>query len=389
MSTLNYYFDRRSVKADGTSPVKLSVNTRTGNFLVPTGICVSPNEWNASQRIIVKHPQRAHLNAYLSDMMVRSDNALLDEQRKCAHTLAKAQMKAVLLDVWRGTPPDDSVSSFFGRFANDRKRSPRTRELYAITWHKIRAYLGAEAAERLLFGEVTVPWLRNFEAWLTADCPSANARAIHLRNLRAVFNEAIDEEVTTHYPFRKFTIRREPTRKRALTIEQLRWLKECPKKKWQQKYVDIFFLMFYLLGINAIDLLTAKASQVVDGRLEYTRAKTGTLYSVKIEPEAQEIIERYRGKKHLLQFGDEQKNYKNWVARMNRCLASLIPGCTTYWARHSVATIAASLDIPLDTIARMLGHSDPSRKITLVYVDFDQEKVDVANRRVIDYLIPQ
>ena len=139
------------------------------------------------------------------------------------------------------------------------------------------------------------------------------------------------------------------------------------------------------MGINAIDLLTAKPSQVVDGRLEYKRAKTGTLYSIKLEPEALEIIERYRGKKYLLNFCDRYKNYKDFMAKLNNCLDSLIPGCTSYYARHSVATIAAELDIPLDTIARMLGHTDPSRRITLVYVDFDQSKVDDANRKVIDY----
>ena len=72
--------------------------------------------------------------------------------------------------------------------------------------------------------------------------------------------------------------------------------------------------------------------------------------------------------------------------KLNKCLKDLIPGCTSYYARHTVASIAAEIDIPMDTIARMLGHNDSTKKITLIYVDFDQKKVDKANRKIINYI---
>ena len=66
-------------------------------------------------------------------------------------------------------------------------------------------------------------------------------------------------------------------------------------------------------------------------------------------------------------------------------LRSMIPGLTTYWARHTWATIAASLDIPRDTIAHALGHG--GNTVTDIYIDFDQKKVDDANRRVLDWVL--
>lgn len=134
-----------------------------------------------------------------------------------------------------------------------------------------------------------------------------NAYAIHLRNIRAVFNWAIDEEYTSNYPFRKFKIQSEVTRKRSLTVEQLRTLRDYPCEDYQVRYRDMFMLMFYLIGINAADLFLAKPDQVVNGRLEYKRAKTGRLYSVLIQPEAQEIINKYRGKKYLINIMDEYR----------------------------------------------------------------------------------
>jgi integrase len=59
---------------------------------------------------------------------------------------------------------------------------------------------------------------------------------------------------------------------------------------------------------------------------------------------------------------------------------------TSYWARHTWATIASQLDIPKDVISRALGHSF-GVKTTDIYIKFDDTKIDEANRRVIDYVL--
>jgi integrase len=61
------------------------------------------------------------------------------------------------------------------------------------------------------------------------------------------------------------------------------------------------------------------------------------------------------------------------------------PKLSTYWARHTWATIAAELDIPKETIAAGLGHNIGS-PITSIYIDFNMKKVDEANRKIIDYI---
>lgn len=388
MATLNYYLDKRSKRLDGTSPLKVTVNTKEGNFLLSTGIYLEPAQWNSSLHLISKHPQKAFLNSHLTNMKVQAEQLLLTEQQKAGKALTKLQIKMHLETLFCGTKKKEvgAVESIFNQFIHDKTKSQRTNEIYDATWTKIKNYVGSDYSS-LSFEDIDLKWLRSFNTWLIPQCPTANARAIHFRNIRAVFNVAIDDEITTNYPFRKFKIEHEKTRKRSLAVQQIQELLSMPLKKWQHKYVDCFMLMFYLLGINGIDLLTAKPDQVIDGRLEYKRAKTGTLYSVKLEPEALEIINRYKGKKLLLNFCDNRKSYRTFMDKMNKCLKKLIPGCTSYYARHSVASIAAELDIPVDTIARMLGHTDPTRRITLVYVDFNQKKVDDANRKVIDYVI--
>lgn len=386
MATLNYYLDKRSVKKDGTHPLKLSINTKENSFLLSTEISLKPEQWNPEQNTVIKHKQKVFLNAHLSAMLTEAEQILLAEKQKKGKSLTKLQMKTALGNLFkRKQIQTGEVENVFMKFINDSSKAKRTQEIYEATWNKIKAYVGKEAAS-ISFADIDIKWLKKFNEWLIPQSPSVNARAIHFRNLRAAFNLAIDEEITSNYPFRKFKIEHEKTRKRALTVEQMRELRNMPLKQWQKKYVDCFFLMFYLLGINGIDLLSAKPEQLIDGRLEYKRAKTGTLYSIKVEPEALNIINRYKGKNHLLSFCDNRKDYRTFMCKMNNCLKDLIPGCTSYYARHTVASLAANIGIPLDIIARMLGHIDPTKKITLIYIDFDQSKVDKANRKIIDYL---
>ena len=74
------------------------------------------------------------------------------------------------------------------------------------------------------------------------------------------------------------------------------------------------------------------------------------------------------------------------VGRVGRKLRKpLFPSLSSYWARHTWATIAASLDIPKETIAAALGHG--GNTVTDIYIDFDRRKVDEANRRVLDWVL--
>lgn len=61
-----------------------------------------------------------------------------------------------------------------------------------------------------------------------------------------------------------------------------------------EKYRDLFMLGFYLIGINLSDLLELPADCIKRGRIQYKRNKTGRLYDIKVEPEAMEIIKKYK-----------------------------------------------------------------------------------------------
>lgn len=296
---------------------------------------------------------------------------------------------------------DDDTIKFtrhFQRFI-DGKTNQGTKGVYKHTLDKIRAF--DKDIDKKGFEDITLQWLTDFENFC-ARTASKNARNIHLRNIRAVFNNAIDYELTTAYPFRRFKIRPEATRKRSLVVEELRKLFDYPVEEYAEVYRDCFKLIFMLIGINSVDLHGLK-SITRDGRIEYKRAKTGRLYSIKVEPEAMEIINRYRGKNGLLCIADRWSDSRNFRHQCNKALQRIghverqgrggkkiitaeFEGVTTYFARHSWATIAYDLGISKDVIAQALGHSD-GHDTTNIYIREDSRKVDEANRRVLDWVL--
>lgn len=309
-------------------------------------------------------------------------------------TLAEFKERILTEVINKPTKPKGCFVDIFKEFADNHNES--TKELYYYSLRRIEQfdkYISSRSID-----EIDIPWLTRFESWL-AQTNSKNARNILLRNIRAVFNYALDCEYTTNYPFRRFKIRPEATRKRAMTVEQLRSLAVYPVEDYQVFYRDMFVLMFCLIGINVVDLYSL--GSIVDGRVEYRRAKTHRLYSIKVEPEAQAIIDKYHGTKNLLCIADRWTTHSQFGKQMNKALKRMgemkrvgrggkkvfepiVPGLTTYWARHTWATIAASLDVPKETIAHALGHGNDT--VTDIYIDFDKRKVDEANRKVLDYV---
>lgn len=289
--------------------------------------------------------------------------------------------------------------SWFCRFA-DTHNSPdtRTRKDYYHTLSRLKSF--APQLDSLDFSDITVGWLEEFDRFLSSTC-RLNSRNHHMRNIRAVFKFALRHDLDIRNPFDRMRLKTEQTVKRSLTIEELREVFTIDVLPYAEIYRDMFKLSFMLIGINSVDLFHLK-DITSHGRVDYRRAKTHKPYSVKVEPEALEIIQKYRGSENLLMLSERWKLSESFGAAANKALRTLgakpaamgrrraadakFPSLTMYWARHSWATIASELDIPDATISLALGHSGENR-VTDIYIRRNQKKVDEANRRVLDWVL--
>lgn len=382
-------FSRKREKASGTVyVVYLRISLDGGKrFLVSTGInCLFPpvgmsfprQEKNAR----AKTAALTRLYNECEDFCLRNRKMPVERMKEALSSL-----------IGGGEPQGKSVAHYIGVFAS--MKSGKTRGLYEGTKRKVESFDSS-----VTFEQIDRRWLVSFEEWLGRTM-CVNGLAIHLRNLRAVFNYAIDEGITDNYPFRKFSVKHERTANRDLTREQLREVRDMACVPFLEFHRDMFMLMFYLIGINAVDLFNLRKSDYRNGRITYHRAKTGRLYDIKVEPEAQRLIEKWSGEKWLVCPHDRYKNHLDWLSHLNRGLKHLgveykegvgwlekngrYSFLSSYYSRHTWASLAAELDVPVDVIGRALGHSDG--RVTAIYINFNMKKVDEANRKVLDYIL--
>ena len=389
--------DRRTSnrRKDGTYPVILKLQ-HNGTVRISTGM-------SAGEDFNGRYPGKGTKvkldNAKLDDIELRAKAEVnrMSASGEIKGMTGKAisdHLKAVLFGKDEKVRTDDLESAYV-RFS-ETKTNSHTRELYLLTLKKIQDF-----QKHVRFSDIDISWLGRLDRHLARTGASVNYRSIIFRNLKSVFNFAIDEGITDRYPFRKFRIRSEETAHRNLTLGQIRMLSSMEVEACKEIYRDLFMLMFYLIGMNISDLLSLTPSDMRDGRIYYNRNKTDKLYSIKVEPEAMEIIDRYRGTDHLISVMDRYRNPKDFAHRMNENLRkigaihwegrgkkkidAMFPELTTYWARHTWATLAASLEIPIETIGLSMGHKVGS-KVTNLYIRYNPEKIDKANRSVIDLL---
>lgn len=396
--------DKRRILKDGTYPIQIAVGHGT-NIYLSTGIYVEAKNWDDTTSLCVSKSGR-RINSALVSMLTNVSNRILElKETGQWPKLSDAQIKQMLtnLDLVKPTVGVPTIAEVFEKMMDGRR--DRTKGTVKSTALKINAYAGN--TNNIRFEDITHTWLEDF--YKSMSNMSINTKSTYMRNLRRAFNWALDNGITTNNPFRNYRIPIEETRMRVLPIDNFRLLLSLDLQGMYPEYRDLFLLTFYLIGINTVDLSMLTDDNIIDGRIEYRRAKTGKLYSIKIQPEAAEIINRYRGTKHLIRCFDRYKDYKALQGSINNALAKMgapardkkgnyiLTGnnrremdpinkhLSIYYARYSWATFAAELDIPKDTISEALGHSHGA-KVTGVYIKYNRDKVDAANRQVIDYL---
>ena len=434
MAKLSYYLDVRYAQKSGKHVLKLRICSKGKKVYMALGerFIFGKDEWDAEhQTVTKKHCQARMLNQELRVMLTSYETkvaekfglarATADEVYELLSGETKKPVKVETEDL------KESVRALFKLHIERKADRPKSAESYMYTLTLLEKYV--DGLGRLTFDDIDYEWLERFRAWCltsgrtggsnaacergkarpsTAACGgrtgkkglSVNSTAIHLENLRAINNLAKKLKLTTNYAFDDYTIRRESVMKYTMGFGELRQMWTCKgANEYEEYYLDMFRILFGLCGINCVDLYNLREENIKDGRVEFSRQKTGVYGSIRIEPEVGELIKKHRGKNGmLLDLSDRYADSDGFIGKMNTALKRIgdfhweghtkvmdkvyWPKITTYTARYSWATAAGMEDVPLDTIDMGLTHKGTT--MADVYVRRMWMKLDHANRKVLD-----
>ena len=283
----------------------------------------------------------------------------------------------------------------------------KTAEGYKSAFNMLERYLGKDHID---INQIDYKFLLKFRDFIEQQT-SKGSRAVSyylscLRHIHNLAREEYNDDDTgivriPRQPFHKGLIPPQPvTQHRTLSLEQMHAIMSYePHTERGRLAKDVFLLSFYLIGINTADLYYLAPESLKNGIINYNRCKTdstrqdGAPMSVRVEPEADELLLQHKGRRLLLDFADRYSTHQNFNKNVNKGLKEIgdaigVSDLSTYYARHTWATFARNeCGVEKATVHEALNHApDKSERITDIYVKRDWSHVWEANRKVLDYV---
>ena len=307
---------------------------------------------------------------------------------------------------FRHRPQSAIVFDFYDEVITDFKRKGKIGNASAYRNSK-NALWDFSNNKNLMFADIDYRFLKKFEAFLFERGCSGGGISCYMRTLRAVINEAIRQGYLHRdlYPFatqfnkRGYSLSglKSHISPRALSLDDMEKIKnflydEHPDLERPVRY---FLFSYYCRGINFVDMAKLKWSDIYNGRIRYTRSKTGKAFSIKVSPQIEEILEHFRGLNETYIFPILNEIHQTPVQkayRIKKCLKfynrdlkevakvlEISVNLTSYVARHTYATTLKRKGVDIAVISEGLGHADILTTNTYLQ-QFSSEVIDQADQ---------
>lgn len=357
------YNRKKQLNKQGTALVQVEASLNQRKVYYKTNIYLRPEHWDKRTAQVCNHPQANDLNAMLFEFVLHLQRIELELWKRgvpATLSLLKDAMK-------KNRPVNVTFPVFAKEYVTHSDRRESTKENLYTTITVLQ-----EFRPGLDFKDITYSFLKDFEVYLREKGNGINTVAKHLRQLRTLVNEAINQGYihADAYPFRKFKIKQEKGRHEFLTPDELKKLENLEISDKKLRHVLDAFLFCCYVGLRYSDFcqLTPANFIRVNGKkwLHFKSIKTGIELRLPLhllfEGKALSILDRY----NIAEFASLGSNSEvNKALSVIAGMARIKKHVTYHTARHTCATLLIHQGVPITTVQKLLGHT--SVKTTEIY----------------------
>ena len=327
------YNRKKQLNKQGTALVQVEASLNQRKIYFKTNIYLRPEYWDKRTAQVCNHPQADDLNSMLFEFVLHLQGIELSLWKRgvpATLSLLKDAMK-------KNRPVNVTFPVFAKEYVQHSDRRQSTKENLITTINVLQ-----EFRPGLDFKDITYTFLKDFEVYLREKGNGVNTVAKHLRQLRTLVNEAINQGYihADAYPFRKYKIKQKKGRHEFLTPDELRKLENLEINDRKLRHVLDAFLFCCYVGLRFSDFcqLTPANFIKVNGKrwLHFKSIKTGIELRLPLhllfEGKALAILDKY----NIAEFASLGSN-----SEVNKCLAQITmiarikKHVTYHTARHS------------------------------------------------------
>lgn len=339
-----------------------------------TNVYLKPECWSKEGAQVINHPQSNELNAMLYEHILELQAIELGYWKRGIEVSLSTLKEAAK----KGIKPSISFIKFAREVIENSDRKPGTKENLLTTVATLK-----EFRQVIDFSDITYTFLKDFDLFLRNKGLQTNTVAKHMRQLRTLVNEAINQGYISQeaYPFRKYKIKKEKKEHHFLMpndLEKLEKLKLPDKKNNNQHVLDSFLFCCYCgLRFSDFKQLTYKDLVSIDGNewLMLNCIKTGVKVNIPLfllfDGKALKVLRKYNSIEDLAKLGCNSDTNRT-LQKLGK-MAGIEKKFSFHTSRHTCATLLTHQGVPITTIQKLLGHT--SVKTTQIYSEVMDETI--------------
>ena len=379
-----FFVKRDKKKADGTLPIMCRITIDGLATRFNTKASINPNLWDAKSSFAIGRSNEANsINALLNEIRTSIYNVYHDLQNKENNVNAE-RVKNVFLGL---EVKHQTVLELFQRHNEDIaklvgiSKSKETLQKYNVAYKRMADFIKEYYhVSDISLKEVNHMFLHNFEIYLMTTCRcKENTTAKFLQRFRTIIIMAKNNGWITVDPFANYKIRFKKTDRGYLTQEEVNIIMEKEFATERLERVRDIFIFSCLTGLAYIDVKNLRKSNIRtsfdDGLwIMGKREKTGVSFNVPLLDIPRKIIEKYAGKlpdEKVLPVMSNQK--MNEYLKEIGTLCNINKELTYHLARHTFATLTLTKGVSIESVTKMLGHTNI--KTTQIYARITDVKV--------------
>ena len=388
-----FYINRQKTKADGKTAIFCRITIDGRNTVMATGEECLPDEWNSRQGITGEKKINQRLAAF-RELVEKTYAEMLTKGGVVSAELLKNRLQGVA-----ATPTTllaiseaelQSVKACVGR-----SRSEGTYRNHTYSDKMLRDWIENKGRKDILIDAVTGDLFEEFRFYLKKKRFTAKTVNRHLCWLCRLMYRAVSKRIIRYNPFEDATYEKEERKIRFLQKSDVAKLMALKVNDREAEQARQMFLFSCFTGLAIVDMERLKFSHIqtaADGRryIRKERQKTKVESVVPLHPIAETILNRLREEEEqAVKEKDGDLVFPRGCSHsvMNNKLSTVGLACgvrqrlSFHMARHTFGTLSLSADIPIESIAKMMGHT--SITSTQIYAQVTDKKISEDMDRLI------
>ena len=393
-----FYINRQKTKADGNTAILCRITIDGKNAAITTGEVCKFSEWNTKQGLTTNRKTNQRINEF-RDLVEKTYRDILVKNGLVSVELVKNRLQGI------ATNPTTLLAMSRAELQTVKESVGRSRAegTYLNLFYSdrnLREFVENKGVQDISIGTITEDLFEEYRFFLKKRGLKASTVNSNLCWLSRLMFRAVSKRIIRCNPFENTKYEKEEKKIRFLQKSEVMKLMSMRMNDKETELARLMFVFSCFTGLAISDMENLEYKHIqtaADGQMyiRKERQKTKVEFIVPLHPIAEAIISHCQKEQERSEEQQTVKEKDDHLVFHRNCSHSVMDtklsivgkACgirqrlSFHMARHTFGTMSLSAGIPIESIAKMMGHASISS--TQVYAQVTDSKISEDMDRLI------